>query len=59
VKTAKQNKRISSRALTVKRKKKTVIDDDMPDLSNDPYFVEKAEKSREMLIKYGVPKSMK
>jgi hypothetical protein len=59
VRTAKKNKRASSRALTVKRKKKDVIDPEMPDLSNDPYFVEKAERSRELLIKYVLPKSMK
>jgi hypothetical protein len=55
VKTAKQNKRLSSKAFTVKRKKKAVIDPNMPDLSKDPYFVEKAERARETLIKYVLP----
>jgi hypothetical protein len=55
VKTAKQNKRHSGKAFTVKRKKKAVIDPNMPDLGNDPYFVEKAERARETLIKYVLP----
>jgi len=59
VKTVKRNKRVSSRALAIMRKVKGEIDPNMPDLSNDPYFVEKAESSREMLMKYVLPKIRK
>jgi len=37
-------------------RKKTSKYSDLPDLSNDPYFVKKAEKSKEMLIKAGLLK---
>ncbi len=30
---------------------------DLPDLSNDPYFVKKAEKSKELLVKAGLLKA--
>ena len=37
-------------------KKKASKYSNLPDLSNDPYFVKKAEKSKEMLIKAGLLK---
>ena len=37
------------------RKKKIGISD-MRDLSNDPYFVKKAEDAKNLLAKYGTPK---
>lgn len=34
---------------------KGIIDPDMRDYSNDPVFIKKAERSREMIKKYGIP----
>lgn len=35
------------------------IDKNMPNYGNDPYFIKKAEKARENLIKYGIPEKLK
>jgi len=59
MKTSKQNSRASNKTLTARRKKKVVASSGMVDLSNDPYFVKKADRARELLIKYGVPKASK
>ncbi len=47
------------KAITAKKpaKKKASKYSDLPDLSNDPYFVKKAQKSKEMLIKSGLLKA--
>ncbi len=45
--------------LTIGSKKKAVINPNMADLSNDPYFVNKAESAKRLLSKYGTPKGAK
>jgi hypothetical protein len=56
MKSSKQNSRATNKRRNVKRQKKVVVNSEMRDFSNDPYFVEKAERARELLIKYVVPK---
>jgi hypothetical protein len=46
----------SKKADTTGRKKKAVAKSGIPDLSNDPYFVKKAESAKRLLDKYGTPK---
>jgi hypothetical protein len=36
-----------------------IVDDNMRDYSNDPFFVKKAEKATAFLQKHGLPKSAK
>ena len=59
MKTSKQNTRTSNKGSTAKTRKKVVASSTIRDLSSDPYFVEKAERARETLLKYGVPKTNK
>lgn len=41
-----------------KNKSAIPVKKDMPDYSNDPYFVEKAKKAEEHLRKWGLPKEL-
>ncbi len=34
-----------------------VVNKNMKDYTNEPYFVEKAEKARQLIKKHGLPKS--
>jgi hypothetical protein len=45
--------------VTIGSMKKAVINPNMADLSNDPYFVNKAESAKRLLSKYGTPKGAK
>ena len=54
--TIKNTPRKSKKAFAVKSKKRTSRWSDLPDLSNDPYFLKKAEDARQILEKYGTPK---
>ncbi len=56
---SKEYNRSSKRIVAAGGKRKTTINPDMVDLSNDPYFVAKAERAKKLLIKYGTPKKMK
>ncbi|HEV3323988.1 MAG TPA: hypothetical protein VG052_00235 [Puia sp.] len=56
---SKQNNHSAKKPLTIGSKKKAVINPNMVDLSNDPYFVSKAESAKRLLSKYGTPKSAK
>jgi hypothetical protein len=59
MKESKQYNRGSKRPVAVGGKQKTTINPNMLDLSKDPYFVEKAERAKRLLAKYGTPKKMK
>jgi hypothetical protein len=39
--------------------KPVIIDDHMPDLSNDPFVLAKMEKAEKLIKKYGLPESFK
>lgn len=43
----------------IEGKKKNVASSNMADMSNDPYFVKKAESAKRLLDKYGTPKNKK
>jgi hypothetical protein len=49
------NNQDTKKSLTSGSKKKTA-NRQMVDLSNDPYFVKKAEGAKKLLDKYGTPK---
>lgn len=51
--TVKKNRKIKAKRKPIK--KKAVRYSNLPDLSNDPYFVKKAEEAKELLQKYGTP----
>ena len=51
MKTAIKKKAVKSKKAV--KKKVSKEDDDIPDLSNDPYFVKKAEDAKAMLIRMG------
>jgi hypothetical protein len=53
---ARHNHQGTKKALTSESKKKTIGNHQMVDLSNDPYFVKKAEEAKKLLDKYGTPK---
>jgi len=50
------NHQDTKKSLTSESKKKTRTNRQMVDLSNDPYFVKKAENTKKLLDKYGTPK---
>ena len=54
-----QNNHNAKKPVTIGSKKKAVINPNMADLSNDPYFVNKAESAKRLLSKYGTPKGAK
>jgi hypothetical protein len=54
--TARHNHQNTKKLLTSESKKKTTSNRQMVDLSNDPYFVKKAEDAKKLLDKYGTPK---
>lgn len=43
---------------TNKNKSGIPVKKDMPDYSNDPYFIKKAEKATAFLKKHGLPKAL-
>jgi len=49
----------SKKSLATGNKKKVSTNAGMVDLSNDPYFVSKAESAKRLLNKYGTPKNSK
>jgi len=53
---ARHNNQDAKKSLTSISKKKTAGNHQMVDLSNDPYFVKKAEVVKKLLNKYGTPK---
>ena len=53
------NDHSAKKLLTIGSKKKAVVNPHMADLSNDPYFVSKAESAKRLLTKYGTPKNAK
>ena len=55
----KNNNHNTKKPLTIGSKKKAVVNPNMVDLSNDPYFVGKAESAKRLLSKYGTPKGAK
>jgi hypothetical protein len=59
MKDSKQNSRGTKQLVAIGKKHQTVVNPDMVDLSNDPYFVAKAERAKKLLNKYGAPKRMK
>jgi hypothetical protein len=56
---SKPNNHNAKKPLSIGSKKKAVVNPNMVDLSNDPYFVSKAESAKRLLSKYGTPKSAK
>ena len=56
---SKHNDHSAKKSLTVGSKKKAAINPKMADLSNDPYFVSKAESAKRLLNKHGTPKKAK
>lgn len=59
MKESRQYTRKTKRLVTGGSNQKATINPDMVDLSNDPYFVAKAESAKRLLAKYGTPKKMK
>jgi hypothetical protein len=53
---SRHNNQDAKKLLTSERKKKTASNRQMADLSNDPYFIKKAEGAEKLLDKYGTPK---
>lgn len=49
----------SLKALIKKLKIKVTIDDDFPDLSNDPVFVAKNKKAAKFIAEHGLPEDFK
>jgi hypothetical protein len=56
---SRHNNQNSKKSLATGSKKKGTITPSMVDLSNDPYFVSKAESAKRLLNKYGTPKNTK
>lgn len=50
------NNQIAKKLLSRGSKKKSSHNGQMADLSNDPYFVKKAEGAKKLLDKHGTPK---
>jgi hypothetical protein len=49
----------SNKALSKYSKTPVLIDDNMPDLANDPVFMAKHEKAEKLIAEFGLPKSIK
>lgn len=56
---SRHNDHNAKKPLTIGSKKKAIVNSNMADLSNDPYFVGKAESAKRLLNKYGTPKNAK
>ena len=57
---SRHNEHGAKKPLTIGSKKKAfIVNPHMTDLSNDPYFVSKAESAKRLLTKYGTPKNTK
>lgn len=53
---ARHNNQGTKKSLPGESKKMTSGNPQMVDLTNDPYFVKKAEEAKKLLDKYGTPK---
>jgi hypothetical protein len=56
---SRHNNQNAKKSLATGSKKKAIINPTMVDLSNDPYFMSKAESAKRLLNKYGTPKNTK
>lgn len=45
--------------LAIESRERKVANSNIADLSNDPYFVKKAESAKKLLEKYGTPQNKK
>lgn len=53
------NNHNSKKTLTIESKKNETRNANVNDLSNDPYFIKKAEGAKKLLKKYGTPQNKK